>query len=269
MDISLLILTHSDFNDLWIPFFDRLKKYLNISFASCYLCTDINSSKEILNKLYHFDEIYYYEDNWSYPKRMEVALKNIKENYVLVFHDNNILVDFTDIESFQYIEQWIYQNQPDQLRLHAGASETPGNHIYKDIYQMLPTDIYKYSVYPTIWKKVSLQNIFNTFPNKHYRDIENDETQQYILTMKNYYIWNLEKSPPRGCGSEVTPHVIKYLHVILRGQWTLRWDKNEILKISQEYNIDLTKRGFYQLPCWNHNLPKSYYIYKQNHKCII
>ena len=36
MDIALLILTHSEYNDLHYPLFDRFKKHLKINFKTTY-----------------------------------------------------------------------------------------------------------------------------------------------------------------------------------------------------------------------------------------
>jgi len=55
---------------------------------------------------------------------------------------------------------------------------------------MLPDDNYKYSVYPTIWKKTILVELYNNFSNVSYRDFENI-VQPYMSKFINYYIWGL------------------------------------------------------------------------------
>jgi len=270
MDIALLILTHSEYSDIWYLFFDRLKRHLKINFAATYLCTD-DKSRDIctdFKNYYNFNDIFYYTSDMSYPNRMKEALATIKESYVLIFHDNNILVADTNVDKFNIIEKILYRDAPDQLRLHAGSARTPGIHIEEDVYKMTPHDPYKYSVYPTIWKKTSIINIFELFHYKSYRDIEDDGTQNYISQLNNYYVWNYEKSPPVGhCASELVPHVIYYRHFILRAKWIKGWNNKELEELIKEYNINSESRGYIICPCTNRLLPDCYHEYKTGHIC--
>jgi hypothetical protein len=126
----------------------------------------------------------------QYLTRIKEALFTIKESYILIYHDNNILIADTDIDEFNKIEKILYRDSPDQLRLHPGSANVPGIHIEGDIYKMLPDDNYKYSVYPTIWKKTILVELYNNFSNVSYRDFENI-VQPYMSKFINYYIWGL------------------------------------------------------------------------------
>jgi hypothetical protein len=268
MDIALLILTHSDYNDLHEALFDRLKKHLKINFAATYLCADMNASSINFDSYYDFNQIFYFTDEMSYPNRMKEALSVITQKYVLIYHDNNILIDDTDIEGFNNIEQVLYRDAPDQLRLHAGSARTPGIHIERDIYKMLPHDDYKYSVYPTIWKKTSIMKIFEMYYYCSYREIE-CAVQGYVGTLTNYYVWNLDKCPPVGhCASEITPHILKYAHCTIFRQWPGGMHTDALIQLKKDYNIDFSKRGFHKFPCFNGLLPDAYSKYKNGHTCV-
>ena len=272
MNIALVISTHSEYSDLWQPLFERFKKYLKITFSSVYICTDTKSESEKIlkcNNTLSIKKIFYYEDSYSYPMRFKEVLNEINEEYVLIWHDNNILVNDTDINGFNEILKFLEEYQPDQLRLHAGSARVPGFNIKGDIYKMHAYDVFKYSVYPTIWKKNSIQKLFELFPNKIYREIEGGDVQNYTSTLNNYFIWNLEKSPPRGCGTELTPHIIKYIHFVVERQWAERWDKDELIILRDEFNINLSLRGKFDVSCFNSHLPECYNNYKQNHICNI
>ena len=266
-NISLLILTHSEYSDIWFPLFDRFHQFLSIRFQKVYVCCDKKSDIEELKKLYPIDGFYIYTDNMSYPNRMKQALSEIQDEYVLIWHDSNILTDFTDVSSFEKIQQFLGNADVDQLRLHAGSCILPGIQIKDDIYKMRTNDPYLYCVYPTIWKKSSLMKIFYLFPNKTYRQIEDGDIQSYVSTLNNYYVWNLEKCPPRGCAMEVRPHIIKYAKLIVTGRWTMRWDELEITSICNEYHINFHSRGINDSICYNSYLHDCYLKYKQNHVC--
>jgi hypothetical protein len=267
MDISLLIITHSEYSDLLVPLFDRFKKHLKINFKSTYVCADILSNNDLINSMYNINGIYNYKDNMSYSDRIKEALININEKYLLIWHDNNILNEDTDTEGFKKIEEFINNNYVDQIRLHAGSCKLPGINIKDDIYKMRNDDHYIYSVYPTIWNKQTLIKLFEKFPDKTYRNIEEIDVQDYVSKLENYYLWNAEKSIPKGCSSELLPHIIKYLHVILRGKWILKWYKDDINKLSNEYNIDLNLRGISDNECNNYRLSSFHNFFKVNHIC--
>jgi hypothetical protein len=267
MDIALLVYSHSEYYDILEIFCDRLKKYLNVDFAASYLCIDESAQSLNLNSLYNFNDIFYYKPDMSYGNRMKETLSAIKQNYVLIFHENNILIDTTDSEEFHKIEEILYRDAPDQLRLHAGPANVPGIHIEGDVYKMVQNDPYKFSVYPTIWKKTSIIKLFETFHDKSYRDIEG-ATHYYTMQLTNYYIWNYDKCPPVGhCASEITPHVIKFAHCIVRGEWTTGWHFDALLQLKKDYNINFKLRGFHNMPCFINNLPSRYNAFKINHVC--
>jgi hypothetical protein len=274
MDIALIILTHSEYSDLWTPLFKRFEKYLNITFSSTYLCVDDAAKNEDFKKLYEpIKKVFYFSNETTYPLRFKEVLEETKESYILIWHDNNILINNTDTDSFKYIEEWINNNKPDQLRLHAGSAKLPGQQVYNDIYKMTNTDIYNYSVYPTIWKKETIKDIFNKFPRKIYKKMEEDDengnVQEYIKDFGNYYLWNYDKSLPRGCSTEFTPHIIQYRHFIIWSQWLPEWDYDHLLDLRNEFNIDFSKRGCYiEKFCRTYDLHECYNDYKKSHICF-
>ena len=104
-----------------------------------------------------------------------------------------------------------------------------------------------------------LFDICETYPNKKYLEMEYENMYKYLI---------IDNCPPTGqCLSEITPHIIKYLHFIIAGKWWINVNNEEFIKLKNDYK----KRGFYNsvssYVCLNSRLPEPYYEYKQNHIC--
>jgi hypothetical protein len=170
---------------------------------------------------------------------------------VVLLHDNNILIGSTDIDSMHFYEQWMDKTGADQLRLNCCGcwwANHPALHIERDIYQITegPSHTYFFSVQPGLWRCSSLKQLWSIF-TVDYHDSENLQIQQYVKnTFNNYYVWDASCKQIHANSNDWDkyPHSFKTVHVILYGKWFLKCI-DVIQDIAKEYNIDLTKRGFY------------------------
>jgi len=203
-DFSLVIYTHTDFLELWkiIPY--SLKK-LNISLPIILLC----DNKEPYINLYDFSDIIQYDDNVPYTSRLLSCLAQIKEEYILLIHENTILTRF-DNDKINIIKKYVESSELTRVHLsidHSGYNVYENRRVDKNSCRLnkiiLDNNIiltsangyYHYSVGPSIWNKEKLYSILKEFPNKSYRDVEETKEMDNYMDANGFNICYLGFNP--------------------------------------------------------------------------
>lgn len=247
--ICVLYFTNTEYSDIWIPGIDRFNKYFKdeIQLPFYFL---VNKEYEEKDKDKDFitnisSKIFKYENSWSYSKRLLSVLNSITEDYVIIFHDNNVLDKPINKKVFIMLEDFLRNNNVDQLRLsNSGITVKDLNNVKNkvemegvDIYKIDKNDIYQYSVLPAIWLRTTWIKLLNMVPNATYREIEWSNVQELTRPLNNYHL-NYD---------ETNNIIFPAFHVIHYGRWFVQFKEiaNVIYRLSDEYKIDLNKRGFF------------------------
>ena len=237
MSICILLHTNSDYSDLWNIIFKRFQMYgpkYDLYVLSNKIIEYYDTSKTIL-----------YQSDVPFAERILNACNRLKYDYILLMRDSDILVGQTDFEKLSSLEQTIKKYDIDSVRLNnSGVDDNDlHNFIENDCYYINHHSDYLFSLYPTIWKKTSLFSLMNQFKTYKYYDMECKEINSFCKQFKNCFVYN-ETCKLRQF-NERYAHIIKFIHILQHGKWTYVHEPEYVLDIQNEFNIDLTKRGFH------------------------
>jgi hypothetical protein len=229
-----------------------------------FLNTNELNLTELLSK---YDKVIYYDGNDTYAKRLLTCLEQIDDEYFLLIHDIDVLLNvdnqmienfytFLKITGFDRIDLKHSDNKQSSLIIEYNPTKEPKkwepklvDEITDGIYlikQDNPID-YIYNVNPSIWKKTALLDIVRTFPNKTYRSIEEMDVQQFCKKFKVFKINTINKIL---CGYFNCIEGFKFLHISHSGKllplnenFTTTYGQsyndigNEYIKIVDKYNL--------------------------------
>jgi hypothetical protein len=214
-----------------------------------------------------YDKIVYYDNNDTYAKRLQSCLENIDDEYFLLMHDIDILLNVDNImiekfygflktTGFDRIDLKHSDNKSSSLIIEYDENKSSndwktkqpeelGDGIYL-VKQDNPAN-FIYNVNPSIWKKETLLEIVNTFNNKTYRTIEDMDVQQFCVKFKIFKLYSNNKIM---CGYFNCLDSFKFLHISHSGKllpinenFTTIYGqpyndiKDEYIKIVDKYNL--------------------------------
>lgn len=193
--IPLVCFSHSDYTDILRVQCDYLESY---KFPK-YLCFNQDIELQPLEK------VLVYDDNKKYSKRLEQSLSQIEDEYILLFHDMDIVVSMDEAKILEFVET-MKERGIDRidLKIHDGQP---------DLVPFKSTH-YQFNVNPSIWKRTSLLEVVSTF-DKCYRTIEDLDVQEYCM---KFSICRLAHPKPiQSAFFQVTPWFL-YMHITSAGK---------------------------------------------------
>lgn len=244
-EVVLIIKTHSDYSYLWQLIDDQIK--------------DIKIKKYIFhnktsNELpKNFEKYLEYNEEKKYLDRLKYLTENIKEKYLLLVHDVDIIINF-DLRKLEICLKTMEEKNLDYISLNL----TKGNNKYllrKDdlilsnlkhvekTHHLIP-----YDVSPRLWKRESLNKLSTKFKNLSYNESEeNNELQQFCRKFfKCYSIDVRSNCKIIYCRNLTYPDFFNFLHITTKGRFTYPVEiymdnKEEFILIINKYNLDLEK----------------------------
>lgn len=238
-NITYLLYSHHDYKDVLDIHIKQLEKFLpNINTVIAY-----NNIKYINDKYSKYKTIEY-DENKIYGERVKYILSNITTKYVIYAHDMNILIDYPKKDIIKNVIEFMDKENVDQTRMFVAAINNP---IYnEELFHLITKDTYyKFSVNTAIWKTESLYSIFDKFSSHSYRCMECDPIQDFVSTMKNYYISSEYDIKLEGEGFVIS-HNFPFCHFTHGGKWLMSFNNKHTMYIKQildENNIDISIRG--------------------------
>lgn len=224
MDFTYVIYSHTEFLDL-------LK-------ITCDYLEDTENKILIINKndleheLYSkFKEVIFYDDTLQYTDKVSEALRKIDSKYILFTHEVDVPLKRDSIILNKFIKLMEVENI-DRIDLQPnGGNSGKFIKILKDddienwpridMTEIQDDDMclglhtdpnsYIYNVNPSIWKRTSLIEVFETFKGRSYRDIEYGDVQNYCTKFKIYNLYS--RNHTLRCGYMNSLPLYKYLHI--------------------------------------------------------
>lgn len=264
--VNFIVYSHSSYIEILEIQADYISKN-----TSATLIIDKNDLD--LNRIYEkFDKVIFYDSSDTYPVRLSKSLSQINSEYILLIHDIDILLNY-NIEILKSLQKFLIDNSFDRIDLKYTPKkgdglnyriiqnindeikyekiETINHENYYLIGQEDPTN-YIYNVNPSIWKRESLIDIMNKFPQKNYRTIEDFEVQTYS---KKFNVFKIYSQNNLKCGYFECVDFFVFLHISHTGRllpfnnsYTTVYGqsyidiKDEYEKIINKYNLKNSKK---------------------------
>jgi hypothetical protein len=227
--IPIVIYSHSDYSDLWVPFFSRLKKYYNTN--KIYFIVNKNNEKILSD--YEFFEINY-DENEPYSNRLFNSLKLIEEEYIIFLHEDMILYNYVNVINLEECLEFLKNNSIFKFVRLIKSGINSNTKVSKFLYKTEKND-FLFSITPTIWKKECLIDACEKNKNLTIWELEeNADIFFRNLNINGLYTFFDEK--PRGghFDSEIFPHTCS---AIFKGKWNMEYEL-ELNEIFKEFKID-------------------------------
>ena len=166
-----------------------------------------------------YDQIIYYNDSDPNATRLVHSISQMKCDYVLFFHENDILLN-VDEEMVSKLHDVMVDNDMDRIDLKYFECKSPTTPrvIVDDetslIRSLIPQE-YVYNVNPAIWKRNAFMEMLTAFKHKTYRDIEHWDVQFFCL---RYRVYKVNTKTYLKCGYLDSPKFFKFLHISHSGK---------------------------------------------------
>jgi hypothetical protein len=242
--MKYIVYTHTDYLDIINVHSNNLKFSENILL--------INNNDYEIDYIYEkFSKVIFYDDDKSYAEKLIQCISNIDDEYFILVHDMDILIDL-DKNKMDEIINYVISKDIHRLYLHhfphliSSRSEiidlnsfekVTDSNIPDDIFYRIntPNDISSgYGVNPSICKKSAMLDIWSKFSYKTYRNIENIDVGTYCIQNYNFYMC-MSKNPIN-VGHYSVMNFFKFIHITHGGQ-LLTADKEGMNEDVREHYI--------------------------------
>lgn len=231
MELNVLLYTHTDYKDVWPPFFGQMKKYLpeaKIHVLVNTIDSDIPSECVVIT----------YDDTKIYTERLKEGLGKLTCEEFLFIHEDMYLYDEPNLDLIKTYLDYIKSKSADSIKLIYVAE----NDTTSSIDPTLILNKYsKFSIQPTLISK----EIFNDKLNGLPQPLTIYELESIIQNSGKDYMCRIGGEIKRGSGhydSLVFPYIAT---AIVRGKWNYLEYRKELDEILPEYNIDKDNRGLF------------------------
>lgn len=196
-DLALIVLSSKDYNYLWPHFIKNWKKFFNEKKIKKYIVTT-NYNNFI--KEFHIISPDKLDEKSPWSKRISGAIKNIKQDKLLVFTDDCILTNYVNLVSFKKIFSDFIKNNFAYLRLYVEKDcKKIDDYVFLDYYIF-----HRLSLQPGLWKKSFFLKYLNAgdFTPREFEEISS------LKTLKKDKIFS------------ITNNIFNYIEFIRGGKLT-------------------------------------------------
>jgi len=179
--VTLVCYSHTDYTDIL---------RIQTAFLTMLPCRSILCINRPPNIPTNFDRVVFYDESLAYSKRVLQCLRQIDSEYIVFFHDMDIITQCSIPQLARCIEL-MKEKEIDRVDLQFSAL-IPESAIPFENVMLTKSTSFIYNVNPSIWKRSIFLNILERF-DKSYRDIENQETQTYCEQFSFYKLWSPKK----------------------------------------------------------------------------
>tara|TARA_Y100000310_G_scaffold339227_2_gene431242 strand:+ start:714 stop:1490 length:777 start_codon:yes stop_codon:yes gene_type:complete len=250
-EIAVVTYTHSNCTDLWRIYFGQLDEYApNIK---SYVFVDQGADTESISDRH---QIVFYDDDEPYYKQYCTCLQSVSEEYVIYCQEDFFLQSEPDIAELERCRQ-VLENNEDYafvrlVKTNIGANKHYSECMPRDwevieldenIYCAHATDFdaFSFQMQATLWDKQRMINLYQHVASQKW--LENrkwDKGVRETGTKGAYYYARAPQEGPYHWEPEVWPYVCT---AVGRGKWTLSVHGDRLMKILNEYNVDINIRG--------------------------
>lgn len=224
---TIVIYTHTDCKDVWVPLFSRMEKYMN-SYEINFL---VNRHDETIPRDYN---VIVYDDKLIYTDRLQYCLNRIEDDIILFIHEDMILYKEPNHKEIIRLCNYIDTQEANSIKLiYVTCEDYPSLIDDKLIYN----EFSKFSIQPTLTSKSYMLELTERYKLNIW-DFENAIKNSGVDFM--YKTGTEKKRGIYHCDSIIFPYIST---AIVKGKWNETEYKNELTEIFNEFNIDKTIRG--------------------------
>lgn len=231
MELNVLLYTHTDYKDVWPPFFGQMKKYLPE--AKIHVLVNQNDGN-----IPQECDVITYDDSKIYTERLKEGLDKLNCEEFLFIHEDMYLYDKPNLELIEEYLNYIKSKAVDSIKLIYVAE----NDSVSTIDSTLILNKYsKFSIQPTLISKQTFNDKLNGLP----QPLTIYELESIIQNSGKDFMCRVGGEVKRGSGhydSLVFPYIAT---AIVRGKWNYLEYSNELETILGEYGIDKNNRGLF------------------------
>lgn len=227
MVLNIVLYTHTDYKDVWPPFFGQIKKFIP------------DYKLHVLVNQYDEDipiecSVILYTDKDKYTQRLKASISQINCEYFLFIHEDMYLYASPDMIIINKYLNYIKNNLADSIKLiYVSGSDTKtsfDNNLVQNEYS-------KFSIQPTLISKKILLRKLNSLPPLDIYSFEamiTDSRKDFLCSLGNQF-----KRGIAHYDSKVFPYVAT---AVVKGKWNFS-EYPELENILSEYNINPMIRG--------------------------
>jgi len=247
-NIAVVTYTNSVCEDIWPIYFGQLDKYA--SNIDSFVFSDIESEK-----ISDRNRIVTYNNDDPYYTQYSNCLKDVPHDFIIYCQEDFFLQ--RDIETDEILKCLKVLEETDYSFVRLVKTDIGAYKHHKEckkrnwenieigdnIYSAHSTDFdaFSFQMQATIWKKKDMISLYNHVRSDKWLESRLWDKGIRELGIKGaYYHRNSDKEGPYHCAPEVWPYVCT---AVGRGKWTLSVHGDRLLKILNEYNVDIKKRG--------------------------
>ncbi len=136
------------------------------------------------------ERVVLYDDKKNYSKRVLECLEQIDDEFILFFHDMDILLRYFPSECEQLVA-FMKEHNIDRVDLQYSMGSLLDPIKFQNL-TLTRNNSFVYNVNPSIWRRSALMDIMSTF-DYNYRRIEGDDVQAYMRKFNVYRLWSPRK----------------------------------------------------------------------------
>lgn len=182
-----------------------------------------------------------YSEKAKYSKRLVDCLNQVKEEFVLMHHEDMLFHDDVDMDQFNYYIE-VMKTSPANFAyikmLRGGLSQQPLQKYMEGIYKLPDDEPYRYTAQPAIWRKEHLLKILNHYDNLSIYELEEGGVAQFMFENKFecLFAYN-EGDKKRGMYHWDNSKYPFIATALCKGEWNMVEYDIEIANIKSEYNL--------------------------------
>ena len=232
MNKTIVLYTHTDMADVWVPFFGQFQKYM---LGDYKFYTFINKEDNRIPE--NYTQIIY-DDSLTYTERLKMCLPMVDEEILLFIHEDMILYSEPKHDLLDKYFNYISNNLAESIKLiYTGNSDK--DYMPSQFDETLVVNSFaKFQIQPTIVRKSILEQLVDGVGPKTIWEFE-----EAIVGAGMDYMVKLGGEPRRGIyhyDSFVFPYVATAIN---KGKWNLIEYQKELNPIFEEYSINPFERG--------------------------
>lgn len=237
-NISIIVYTHTDYKDVWPPFFGQAKKWLPDDYKKYIFVNKLDKDipKDYIVKTY--------DDSKIYTKRFAHCLAQVDTEFCILHHEDMFLYGAPQIDKIVEYSKILTEEGYDFVKLIKGGEtrDIPFKD-YTDLKVIPQNSNWIFAIQPTLWKTDKLLQLYSHAEGDTIWKFET-QSQKWCKANNIKGLYSHKDGKQRGkfhWDSVVYPYVAT---AIVKGKWNLREYPEELTQILNEYKIDKRTRGF-------------------------
>jgi hypothetical protein len=234
---SIVMYTHSDYNDIWPIYFGQSAKYISDDIKK-YVIAD--TSENIPDGW----EVLEYDDSLHYSARIASCVSQIDSDYMLIEHEDMILYDEPEMDTLIEFVDVLIDSEYDYIKLLKGGDPHPQDIPYEPNELLFLCPPSPYAVQPTIWNTKRFVEFISAFGDKGKNpSLLELDSNSVCNDIKIKGLYSYCGEPKRGMyhwDSDIYPYVAT---AVYKGKWTWSEYSVELSELFEEYKIDPDIRG--------------------------